>query len=81
MSHINQTIPKVLNIDVQQGNGTYNVTWNSKLPCEDCYIEETGNYKLGAYGNKGNEFGKCLKHYEETFWLDKKAIITVREWF
>jgi len=74
-------IPKTLNIDVQQGNGSYNVTFDPKLPCEKCQDENTNEYKLGAYGIYGNEVGLCLKHYRETRWLDKKAIITIREWF
>ena len=74
-------IPKTINIDVQQGNGSYNVTYDPKLPCEQCYDEKEENYLLGAYGNKGDEVGLCFKHYTEATWLDKKAIITVREWF
>jgi len=73
--------PKTLNIDVQQGNGSFNVTYDPKLPCEQCYNEKTNDYLLGAYGRKGDEVGLCLKHYSETTWLDKKAIITIREWF
>lgn len=74
-------IPKTLNIDVQQGNGSYDVTFDPKLPCEDCFDEKTNGYLLGAYGKKGDEVGFCFIHYNDATWLDKKAIITIKEWF
>ena len=79
---------KVLSIDVGQEE-PYIVTYDASVPCEQCFKENGSSDRLfGSYCNPNESVeegvehvGLCLKHYGEATWLDKKAVITVEEWF